>query len=91
LSLLNINIPAIDFPEIKGHKFVGMGQKVYDDRVEERLDPWGRPYFWQGGAVVMDKEQPDTDVNAVAQGYVAITPVSIDWTDREFLNRLKQS
>lgn len=88
LTFLNVNVPAIAYPELNGHKFVGMGQRVYEDRVERRLDPWGRPYYWQGGAVVMDKEQPNTDVQAVAQGFVAITPVSLDWTDHGYLGRL---
>lgn len=88
LTLLNVNVPAIAYPELQGHRFVGMGQRVYQDRVEQRLDPWNRPYYWQGGAVVMDVEQPGTDVNAVSEGYVAITPVSLDWTDHEWLGAL---
>src|SRR5204863_2848148 len=53
LILLNINVPAIAYPEINGHKFVGMGRRVYQDRVERREDPWGRPYYWQAGVVGM--------------------------------------
>lgn len=81
LTFLNVNVPAIAYPELQGHRVVGMGQRVYQDRVEVRHDPWGRPYYWQGGVVVMDREQPGTDVNAVSDGYVSITPVSLDWTD----------
>ncbi len=89
LTFLNVNVPAIAFPELRGHRFVGMGQRVYEDRVERREDPWGRPYYWQGGAVVMDKDQPETDVHAVTQGFVAITPVTLDWTDHEYLQALR--
>lgn len=81
LTFLNINIPSIDYQEIRGHKVVVMGQRVYKDRVEQRSDPWGRPYYWQGGVVVMDADQPGTDVQAVSQGFVSITPVTLDWTD----------
>ena len=86
---LNVNIPAIEFDEIQGHRFVGMGKRVYEDRVEERSDPWGRPYFWQGGVVVMRTDDPNTDVNAVSNGFVSITPVSLDWTDHAFLEALR--
>jgi 5'-nucleotidase len=90
LTFLNVNIPAIDFSEIRGYRFVGMGQRVYEDRVIERKDPWGRSYFWQGGVVVMDADQPGTDVQAVSDGFVSITPISLDWTDRSHLERLKE-
>ncbi|MBL8048417.1 MAG: 5'/3'-nucleotidase SurE [Chthonomonas sp.] len=81
-TFLNVNIPAIAAPEIQGVKVVGMGQRVYEDRVELRSDPWGRPYYWQGGVVVMDAKAPDTDVHSVSQGYVSVTPITLDWTDR---------
>lgn len=85
LTFLNVNVPAIAAPEILGTKFVGMGQRVYQDRVERREDPWGRPYYWQGGVVVMRADTPDTDVWAVSSGHVAVTPVSLDWTDHRLL------
>ncbi|MFZ4507893.1 MAG: 5'/3'-nucleotidase SurE [Fimbriimonas sp.] len=80
LTFLNINVPAIDAVELRGHRVVGMGQRVYKDRVEMRSDPWGRPYYWQGGAVVTNTSQPGTDVEACREGFVSITPVSLDWT-----------
>ncbi|MBI1755681.1 MAG: 5'/3'-nucleotidase SurE [Fimbriimonas ginsengisoli] len=80
LTFLNVNIPSIALPELRGHRVATMGQRVYQDRVELRHDPWGRPYYWQGGVVVMDADQPGTDVAAVSEGFVAITPVSLDWT-----------
>lgn len=86
LTFLNVNIPAIQYVELRGNRVCRMGQRVYKDRVEFREDPWGRPYYWQGGVVVMDPDtQPGTDVEAVSQGFVAITPVSLDWTDRELV------
>jgi 5'-nucleotidase len=91
LTFLNVNVPAIAFPELNGHRFVEMGQRVYVDRVERREDPWGRPYYWQGGAVVMDKEQPGTDVQAVTSGWVSVTPVTLDWTDHAYLRSIRAS
>jgi len=81
LTFLNVNIPSIAYPEIQGFKVVAMGKRIYEDRVEMRHDPWNRPYYWQGGVVVMDPDQPGTDVEAVNIGYVSITPITIDWTD----------
>lgn len=90
LTFLNVNIPAIAYPEIQGVKVVGMGQRVYEDRVEPRQDPWGRTYYWQGGVVVMKPDTPDTDVWAVSQGFVSVTPVTLDWTDHETKNEISK-
>jgi 5'-nucleotidase len=91
LTFLNVNIPSIAYPEIRGHRVTRMGQRVYEDRVEVRQDPWGRPYYWQGGVVVMQTDQPGTDVQAVSEGFVSITPVSLDWTRHSMISTLESS
>ena len=80
LTFLNVNVPSIGYDELRGTRVAEMGKRVYVDRVEKRDDPWGRPYYWQGGAVVMSADQPRTDVQAVSEGFVAITPLSLNWT-----------
>lgn len=81
LTFLNVNIPAIAYEQIRGERVVAMGRRVYEDRLEERSDPWGRPYYWQGGVVAMSAaDQPGTDVQAVSEGFVSLTPISLDWT-----------
>lgn len=91
LSFLNVNVPSIAYTELRGHRVTQMGQRVYQDRVEVRSDPWGRPYYWQGGVVVMDPDQPGTDVQAVDDGFVSITPISVDWTNYELMKDLQAS
>lgn len=89
-TFLNINVPNIAFDEIRGHRVACMGSRIYEDRVEVRHDPWGRPYYWQGGVVVMDPEEQNTDVAWVSQGFVSITPVRLDWTDYDLLDPLDE-
>jgi len=84
----NVNVPAIAYPEVQGHQFAVMGDRVYQDRVIERKDPWERPYYWQGGSVVMSEHQPGTDVQAVKDGFVAITPLRLNWTDLDVMKTL---
>jgi 5'-nucleotidase len=91
LVFLNVNVPNIDYDNIRGHRVVQMGKRVYEDRVEYREDPWGRPYYWQGGVVAMDHDQPGPDVQAVQDGYVSITPVTLDWTDYGQLSDLQRA
>jgi 5'-nucleotidase len=88
LTFLNVNVPNIALPELRGHRVAAMGRRVYKDRVELRHDPWDRPYYWQGGVVVMDPQQDGTDVEAVTNGFVAITPIWLDWTAHGFLDTL---
>jgi len=90
LTFLNVNVPSIDPVELRGTRVVQMGQRVYEDRVERREDPWGRPYYWQGGVVVMDPDQPGTDVNAVSEGFVSVTPISLDWTNHQAVEELRR-
>ena len=90
LTFLNVNVPNVQEVELRGHRVVPMGRRVYKDRVELRTDPWGRPYYWQGGVVVMNPvEQAGTDVAAVSEGFVSVTPISLDWTATNLLNRMK--
>lgn len=91
LTFLNINVPAIEFVELRGHRVAGMGQRVYEERIEFREDPWGRPYYWQGGVVAMTGDQPGTDVAAVSEGFVSITPVTLDWTNHQAVRAIESA
>jgi 5'-nucleotidase len=92
LTFLNVNIPNFSDPiELRGRKVVPMGKRVYENRIEQRVDPWGRPYYWQGGVAVLASDQPGTDVEAVNQGFVSITPVSVNWTDQSEIDRIKST
>jgi 5'-nucleotidase len=80
-TFLNVNVPALDWHELRGFRVVPMAGRVYQDRVEMRSDPWGRPYYWQGGTAVNEASQPGTDLEAVSAGFVSVTALSLDWTD----------
>jgi 5'-nucleotidase len=68
-----------------------MGHRHYTaNEVERRHDPSGRPYYWLGGAQPVDEDDLETDVGAVKAGYVSVTPISLDLTDRRFLPQLRE-
>ncbi|GGM92749.1 5'-nucleotidase SurE [Thermus composti] len=83
--LLNVNFPA---GRPKGVRVTRLSTHRIEDRVVERLDPEGKPYYWIAGTPVGEEEE-GTDLWAVRQGYVSITPVSLDFTAREFLEELR--
>jgi 5'/3'-nucleotidase len=79
--LLNVNIPYLPDDEIKGILVVRQGLRVYRDRLDRRLDPRGRPYYWIGGDAPTAIPDEGTDFGALEQGYVSVTPLHLDLTD----------
>ncbi len=79
VDLLNVNFPlAID----KNSKIViaRLAKRKYQNYVEQRLDPRGRPYYWVWGKR-MESYEDGTDAKAVLeQGYISITPLKVDLT-----------
>ncbi len=84
----NVNVPDLPINEIKGIKFVKQGRRRYIDRVMIGKDPFGKVYYWIGGKPVQNGDM-DTDTGVVSRGYISITPMKIDMTDYEFLERIK--
>lgn len=78
--LLNVNIPLGNLEDIRGVKVTRLGLRVYRDRLIRRLDPSGRPYYWIGGEAPTGIPEDGTDIGALAQGYVSITPLQLDLT-----------
>ena len=84
-GLINVNIPGLPTKDWQGVKLTRLGKAVYENIFESRKDPRGRIYYWQSGTLTPDKEE-DTDLRAVQEGYISITPMHSDLTD---YNRLK--
>ncbi len=80
-SLLNVNVPDLPASEIKGVQVTRQGKRRYSGQLEKRTDPMGRDYYWLGGDLPEDTLEEGTDVHAVSEGYVSVTPVHLDLTD----------
>lgn len=79
--LLNVNIPLLPEDQIKGFRITRQGLRVYRNRLDRRVDPRGKPYYWIGGDVPTGIPEDGTDIGALAEGYVSITPLQLDLTD----------
>lgn len=88
-TLLNINVPNFPEEEINGYQVVRLGERSYHDELLVRHDPAGRPYYWIGGGPPTSVLIEGTDVYALAHGFVAITPLSLDMTHDTFIHTLK--
>lgn len=79
-TLLNVNIPFLKQDEIKGFRITRQGLRVYHSRLDERIDPRNRPYYWIGGDAPTGVPESGTDVGALSEGYVFVTPLQLDLT-----------
>ncbi len=75
---LNINIPP---PPVRGVRISGLGQKKYEPEVIEKRDPRGRLYYWIGTSDPEGSGDARSDVRAVAEGFISVTPLHTDMTD----------
>jgi len=78
--LLNVNVPLLSEEKIRGIKITRQGLRVYHSRLDERTDPRGRPYYWIGGDAPTGVPERGTDVGALAEGFVSISPLQLDLT-----------
>jgi 5'-nucleotidase len=88
-GFLNLNYPNISSEKIKGVKVTRMGSLHYVQEVQKRLDPRGGEYFWLWGGYSDSKQDEDTDINAIKEGYISITPSLLDITDYNGINAAK--
>lgn len=84
--ILNVNIPN---GEVKGTKITRLGERKYENVLEERVSPHGKRYFWIGGKVKELEQENDSDIIVIEEGYITITPVNIDMTNNKKIEILK--
>lgn len=87
--LLNVNVPAVPRAEIKGVEVTRLGKRIYRDELIRRKDPFGRDYYWIGGEVPSGVEEEGTDIWAVTQAYVSVTPIRMDLTNHVLIEQVK--
>lgn len=87
-TLINVNIPFIPFEEIKGLRVTRQGLRVYHDKVDKRVDPRGNPYYWVIGDSPTGVNELGTDIGALEEGFVSITPLQLDLTAYQLLSEM---
>ncbi|MEQ9617908.1 MAG: 5'/3'-nucleotidase SurE [Deltaproteobacteria bacterium] len=89
-TILNVNIPGLQRDEIKGIKVTRQGKRVYGEPIVEKIDPRGKKYYWIGGDELGFLDIENSDIAAVRDGYVSVTPISLDLTNYGFLQKLRE-
>jgi 5'-nucleotidase len=89
-TFLNVNIPALSRAEIRGVRITRTGKRIYRDELIERVDPRGGKYYWIGGeAPTGEAELEGTDVWALANCLISITPIHMDMTSHALIAQLQ--
>lgn len=86
--LLNINVPFLPENKLRGIRLTRQGLRVYHSRLDERTDPRGRSYYWIGGDAPTGVPERGTDVGALAEGFVSVTPLQLDLTSYRTMTEL---
>jgi len=86
-TLLNINVPP---GKPRGIKVTRLGNRRYVNVFYKGTDPRGGTYFWMAGEPHdVDGDDPDTDVWAVKEGFISITPIHYDLTNYQIMGEVK--
>lgn len=90
-TLLNVNIPNIRKEEIKGIKLTRQGKRIYENSIQETFSPWGEKHFWIGGGKIYWEHGGDTDMEAVLEHFVSVSPIHLDLTNYNALKYLQET
>ncbi len=86
--LFNVNVPFLPDDKIQGVRLTWQGLRVYHSRLDKRIDPRGKPYYWIGGDAPTGVPEYGPDVGALSEGFISITPLQLDLTAYRVLTNL---
>ena len=89
-SLLNVNIPSIPPDRIKGIKITRQFAHDFKETFEKRIDPGKKAYYWLIGTNKSIHHEEGTDISAVNEGYISITPLRYDLTDDHLQKKIEE-
>lgn len=84
-TILNVNVPDLPYEALKGYRPTRLGFRHRSEPIVRSQDPRGRPVYWVGAAGIGQDAGEGTDFDAVANGYVSVTPLQIDLTRHTML------
>ena len=88
-TLINVNFPALAADEVRGVRVVRQGLRDYGRlRIVEGTDPRGYPYFWFGLGPAVSTPAHATDLEAIDDGFISVTPLHLDLTHERSLEPL---
>jgi 5'-nucleotidase len=87
-TILNVNVPNLPWEQLQGMQATRLGHRHKSEPVIRMQDPRGRTIYWVGPPGTEQDSGPGTDFHAVRAGYVSITPLDVDLTRYEAIERV---
>jgi 5'-nucleotidase len=87
-TLFNVNIPSLEKGPVRGIRVVPQNVAPYVETFDRRIDPRGRVYFWTKPDFRCPDPHPDTDVTALGESYITVTPLQFNLTHHELLGEM---
>lgn len=87
-TILNVNVPDLAWGDIQGFEVTRLGRRHRSAPCIAQTDPRGRPIWWIGPAGDVDDAGPGTDFNAVQRGFISVTPIHVDLTRFQALDKV---
>lgn len=88
--LLNINIPAIPRDRIKGIRITKQYTLEFEERFDRHTDPFGKVFYWLAGTGTPISYEQDTDMEAIKEGFISVTPLMFDLTNHNTIEGIKK-
>ncbi len=86
---LNVNFPSASQGAVQGIKICRQARARWREKFDQRIDPYGEPYFWMAGDFINPDNGQDNDVWAISNNYVSVVPTQFDMTAHETIGTLK--
>ena len=90
-TILNINIPALEKEDIAGIAITRMGKRIISDYYDKRIDPRGKVYYWAAGIPATESDNENTDLAAIRNNMISITPITYDMTRMDIVQDLESN
>ncbi len=90
-TILNINVPGLEKEDIGGVAVTELGSRMFTDAYEKRIDPRGKVYYWMAGELINEPEDAATDIAAVRNNKISITPVTYEMTRTNIMQDLEEN
>jgi 5'-nucleotidase len=87
-TFMNVNFPHLPINKIQGIRAVRQGKRSAPSHMVECIDPRGRPYYWVGIMREEENAVKESDIWALQQGNITVTPVHMDMTNYAILKNL---
>ena len=87
-TILNVNVPDRAWADLRGFAVTRLGRRHRSAPCIAQTDPRGRPMYWIGPPGEAEDDGPGTDFHAVREGYISISPIQVDLTRYQALDKV---